>query len=86
MRASTQTQPAPSQPGASFNLMVARVAHFMVVLRSEYGRAVAAERRYQKLRHTNTPAARTRATTADLPRQVFDEFYAGPSDESSSTF
>jgi len=85
MRASTRIQPAPSQPGAGFDALVARFAHLMVVLRSEYGRAIAAERRYRELRHTNLPTARTRATRTDLPRRVFDEFYA-PSDESTSTF
>jgi hypothetical protein len=80
MRASPWIRPAPSQPAAGFDTLVARFAQLMVVLRLEYGRAVAAERRYQELCHTDTPAARTRATSADLPRQVFDEFYARPSD------
>jgi hypothetical protein len=82
MRAFTRVQPAPSQPGVSFDTL----AHLLVVLRLEYGRAIAAERRYQKLRHSNASTARTRVTSADLPRHVFDEFYARPSDESTWTF
>jgi hypothetical protein len=83
MRASPWIQPAPSLPDAGFNTLISRFAHLMIVLRSEYGRAIAAERRYLELRHRDTPTARTRATSADLPRQVFDEFYARPSDEST---
>lgn len=86
MRAFTRLQPAHSQPGASFDTLAHLVAHLMVVLQSEYGRAIAAERLYQKLRHSNASTARTCVTSADLPRHVFDEFYARPSDESTWTF
>jgi len=86
MRAFTRVQPAPSQSSASIDTLAHRFAYLMVVLRSEYGRAIAAERRYQKLRHSNASTARTRVTRADLPRHVFDEFYARPSDESTWTF
>jgi hypothetical protein len=76
MKASTRMQPPPWQTGAVLDTLVARFAHFLVVLCSKYGRSIAAERRYQELRHTNTLTARTRVTSADLPRHVFDEFYA----------
>jgi hypothetical protein len=76
-------QPAPSRPAASFDALIAGFAHLIVVLRSEYGRAIAAERRYLELRHTT--AAQTRGTSADLARHVFDEFYARASNEGTST-
>jgi hypothetical protein len=55
-------------------------AHLVAVLLSEYRRAVAAERRYDELRHRSILSA-AENTRADLSRRVFAEMYAGPSYE-----
>ena len=54
-----------------------RFAHMLAMLRCEYERALAAERRYQELRHTNALAtADKHATCADVPRRLFSEMYS----------
>jgi hypothetical protein len=62
--------------------LVIGLAHLLAVLRSEYRRALAAERRYQELRHTNAlTVADNHATSADVPRRLFAEMYSRLSHE-----
>jgi len=43
-------------------------------LLAEFGRALAAARRYDSLRYTQD--SRGKSAVADIPRHVFEEFYA----------
>ncbi len=82
MKTAARLRPAPSRRGGSSATPVIRLAHLLAVLRSEYRRALAAERRYQELRHTNAvTVADNRATSADVPQRLFAEIYLRPSHE-----
>jgi hypothetical protein len=47
---------------------------FFSTIFAEFGRALAAARRYENLRHGR--GRQQRRAPADLPRQIFEEFYA----------
>ena len=55
-----------------------RRAGFLSIVRAEFGRALAALRRYEMLRAGQ--ARREKLPPADIPRRVFEEFYAAPAD------
>ncbi len=44
-------------------------------LAAEYGRAVAAAQRYDKLEHTDALELRREGVGAGIPRTIFEEFY-----------
>lgn len=54
----------------------------LAMLWFEYRRALAAERRYHELRHTNAlNIADNRAKSADVPRRLFADMYSLASHE-----
>jgi hypothetical protein len=46
------------------------------VVFSEYARALAAEQRYRELKHAGPKSIGDRPVLTDIPRQIFEEFYA----------
>jgi hypothetical protein len=82
MKTAARPRPEPSRRGGSSDTPVVRLAHLLAMLGSEYRRALAAERRYQELRHTNAlTVADTRTTSAGLPQRLFAEMYSRPPHE-----
>lgn len=55
----------------------ARKIGLFAVVRAEFGRALAAERRYESLRCGRAPS--------DIPRTIFEEFYAGRTDSENES-
>ena len=55
-----------------------RRAGFLSIVRAEFGRALAAVRRYEMLR--GGQARREKLPPANIPRRIFEEFYAAPAD------
>ena len=68
-------KPWGSEP-ASSRSRLASVAKVLAILCAEYRRAVAAERRYEELRHTNASSLTGgRTNRADIARRLFTEIY-----------
>jgi hypothetical protein len=79
MSTAARLPPASWLRRININILIARCTQLLAIVCFEYGRALAAEQRYQELRRAN------RATGANVPHCLFAEMYSRPSNERESS-